>query len=98
MHKSRDLSQRKPFSWIVFLMENVHLGKEDKKPKGIAVFAPQREEDTCVPAEVRLVKFMSTSITARAERSHWTYFRLFHDCCCCHICGFIVCMPFSFSQ
>ena len=42
MHKSRDLSQRKQFSWIVFLMGNVHLGKEDKKPKGIAVFAPQR--------------------------------------------------------
>lgn len=42
MHKSRDLSQRKPFSWIVFLMGNVRLGKEDKKHKGIAVFAPQR--------------------------------------------------------
>ena len=42
MHKSRDLSQGKPFSWIIFLMGHVYLGKEDKKHKGISVFAPQR--------------------------------------------------------
>lgn len=42
MHKSRDLSQGKPFSWIIFLMGHVYLAKEDKKHKGTSVFAPQR--------------------------------------------------------
>ena len=42
MHKSRDLSQGKPFSWIIFLMGHVYLAKGDEKHKGISVFAPQR--------------------------------------------------------